>query len=104
MVFHRADRAVRQVDLLQVGQLQRHENVPLQHGQIVVAQIQDLRVLVDGRDGGERAINTFHRLLPALPLAGAGLGAIRFRSAELQEAKGQEEEEQKMAQMASTQR
>ena len=49
--------------------------------QPVAAQVEDLRVGGHVRDGGEGGVDALHRLLAALPLARARLGALHSRKA-----------------------
>ncbi len=77
VVLHGGHAAPREVDLLQVWQLQREEDVrPECGGESVVPQVDDLRARVHAGDGAERGVHALHRLLAALPLARARLGAV----------------------------
>ena len=50
--------------------------LPERVGQPVAAQVEDLRVAANVGDGGEGGVDALHRLLAALPLARARLGAL----------------------------
>jgi len=62
--FYSVNGTVREVDLLEMRQSQLLEEVGGDERQVVVGQIEDLRVVVDhARDGGEGRVHAFHSLL-----------------------------------------
>jgi hypothetical protein len=76
MVCNRGHAAPGHVDLLQVGQVERKEDVGPERRQVVVSEVEHLGVAVHARDGRERGVDTLYSLLSALPHTGARLGAV----------------------------